>query len=187
MEESGFVDLSGVSIRKSRSEIQPSKENDMRKALFLLLVFSACTPAMAQSGDQERNKQVARAFFEDVLDQGRFDKYAGSHSKDFVAHAGNHDATLAEDIAAAIDERKALPDMRVRVNQILAERDLVAVYWTAAGTNTQAGMGFPATGRKITIDGMSLFRFKAGKISEEWSFWDMLSVMRQAGLSSSPQ
>jgi len=161
----------------------------MRKASCLLLLFLICMPAMAQqqAAEQERNKQVARAFFEDVLDQGRFDKYADSHSKDFVAHAGSHDATLAEDIAAAMDERKALPDMRVGVNQLVAERDLVAVYWTASGTNTQAGMGFPATGRKVKIDGMTLFRFKAGKICEEWSFWDMLSIMRQLGLSSSPQ
>ncbi len=159
----------------------------MRTASFLLLLFVICMPAMAQpAGEQEGNKQVARAFFEEVLDRGRFDKYAESHAKDFVAHASNHDATLAEDIAAAMEERKALPDMKVRVNQILAERDLVAVYWTASGTNTQAGMGFPATGRKIKIDGMTLFRFKAGRICEEWSVWDMLSVMRQAGLSSSP-
>jgi len=71
----------------------------------------------------------------------------------------------------------------VAVNQILADGDLVAVYWTAAGTNTQAGMGFPATGKKLRVDGMTLFRFKAGKISEEWSVWDMLSVLRQAGLA----
>jgi predicted ester cyclase len=43
-------------------------------------------------------------------------------------------------------------------------------------------MGFPATGKKIKIDGMTIFRFEAGKISEEWSVWDMLSVMRQLGL-----
>jgi steroid delta-isomerase-like uncharacterized protein len=103
-----------------------------------------------------------------------------------VAHGENHDATLEEDMAEAKEERKALPDMKVEVNQILAERDLVAVYWTASGTNTQAGMGFPATGKKIKIDGMTLFRFKAGKICEEWSVWDMLSVMRQAGLLPPP-
>jgi steroid delta-isomerase-like uncharacterized protein len=107
--------------------------------------------------------------------------------EDFVAHAENHEATLEEDIAAAREERKALPDMRVTVNQIVAERDLVAVYWTATGTNTQAGMGFPATGKKIKIDGMTLFRFKSGRICEEWSVWDMLSVMRQAGLIGSSQ
>jgi restriction endonuclease len=100
----------------------------MRKGSFLLLLFVICVPALAQqAGEQIRNKEIARSFFEDVLDQGRFDKYAESHAKDFVAHAGNHDATLEEDIAAAREERKALPDLRVSVNQILAERDLVAV------------------------------------------------------------
>ena len=45
-----------------------------------------------------------------------------------MAHAENHEATLEEDIAAAREERKALPDMRVTVNQLVAEKDLVAVY-----------------------------------------------------------
>jgi steroid delta-isomerase-like uncharacterized protein len=158
----------------------------IKYSLFLLLLV-ACTPAMAQQGgEQKRNKQIARSFFEDVLNQGRFDKYAESHAKDFVAHAGDHDATLDEDIAAAKEERKALPDMRVNVNQILAERDLVAVYWTISGTNTQAGMGFPATGKQIKVSGMTLFRFKAGKVREEWSVWNMLSAMQQAGLYPPP-
>jgi steroid delta-isomerase-like uncharacterized protein len=160
----------------------------MRKSSFLLLLLVFCMPAMAQkAGDQERNKQMARRFFEEVLDQGHLEKYAESHAKDFVAHGGDHDATLEEDMAAAKEERKALPDMRIKVNEILAERDLVAVYWTASGTNTQAGMGFPATGKTVKINGMTLFRFKAGKISEEWSAWNMLSVLQQLGLYSAPQ
>jgi steroid delta-isomerase-like uncharacterized protein len=145
-------------------------------------------PVVAQQAtEQEANKQIARSFFEEVLDQGRFDKYAESHAKDFLAHGRNHDAGLEEDIATAKEERKALPDMKVTVNEILAERDLVAVRWTVSGTNTQAGMGFPATGKKVTIGGMTLFRFKAGRICEEWGYWDMLSVMRQVGLISVPQ
>jgi steroid delta-isomerase-like uncharacterized protein len=155
----------------------------MRKSSLLLLLLAICVPVKGQQTSvQERNKQVARSFFEEVLGQGHLDKYAESHAKDFVAHGENHEYTLEEDMAAAKEERKALPDMTVKVNQILAEQDLVAVYWTSSGTNTQAGMGFPATGKKIKIDGMTLFRFKAGKICEEWSVWDMLSVMRQAGL-----
>jgi steroid delta-isomerase-like uncharacterized protein len=160
----------------------------MRKTSLLLSLFVTCIPGLAQQpAEQERNKQIARSFFEEVLSQGHLDRYAESHSEDFVAHAENHEATLEEDIAAAREERKALPDMRVTVNQLVAEKDLVAVYWTAVGTNTQAGMGFPATGKKIKIDGMTLFRFKSGRIWEEWSVWDMLSVMRQAGLVGSSQ
>ena len=129
---------------------------------------------------------VAVSFFEQVLDQGRLDKYAESHASDFVAHVADHDASVAEDMAAAREERKALPDMRVKVNQVVAERGLVSVFWTASGTNTGEGMGFPATGKRITVNGMTLFRFKAGKISEEWSVFDMLSAMRQAGLLPTP-
>jgi len=155
----------------------------MRTGPALLLLLAISLPGLAQPAtEQDRNKEVARSFFEDVLGQGRLDKYGESHAKDFVAHTRDHDAALEEDMAAAREERKALPDMSVRVNEMVAERDLVAVYWTATGTNTQAGMGFPATGKKITTVGMTLFRFKGGKICEEWSVFDMLSVMQQAGL-----
>jgi predicted ester cyclase len=79
-----------------------------------------------------------------------------------VAHAGERTATLEEDMAAAREERKALPDLHIKILQMLAERDLVAVYWMASGTNTQEGLGFPATGRKISIPGMTIFRFQDG-------------------------
>ncbi len=155
----------------------------MRKGSFLLLLLVICMPTLGQqASEQERNKQIARSFFEEVLSQGHLDRYAESHSKDFVAHAGDHEATLEEDMVAAREERKALPDMKMSINHMVADGDLVAVHWTASGTNTQAGMGFPATGKTVKIDGMTLFRFKNGKISEEWSAWDMLSVMRQLGL-----
>jgi steroid delta-isomerase-like uncharacterized protein len=160
----------------------------MRKVSLGACVLLLSLPAIAKAAtEQEKNKAIARSFFEQVLDQGRLDKYAESHAADFVAHGREHDATLAEDMAAAKEERKALPDMRVKVNQMVAEADLVAVYWTASGTNSQEGMGFPATGKKITVPGMTIFRFKNGKISEEWSVFDMSSAMQQAGLCPPPR
>ena len=154
----------------------------MRRGFFLSVLLVACSTTLARpTSEQDKNKEIARSFFEEVLGQDHLEKYAESHSKDFVAH-GDHDASLEEDLAAAKEERRILPDVKIRVNQILAERDLVAVYWTAWGTNTQPGMGLPGTGKKTTVDGMTIFRFKAGKISEEWSVWDMLSVMQQAGV-----
>ncbi len=160
-----------------------AKENDMRKGSLLLLLLAISLPGLAQRGsEQERNKSVARSFFEEVLSQGQLDKYGEFHSKDFVAHAGDRTGTLQEDLADAREERKALPDLSFRVNRMVAEKDLVAVHFTVSGTNTQAGMGFPATGKKIAADGVTIFRFKDGKICEEWNVFDMLTVMRQAGL-----
>ena len=160
----------------------------MRKASLWMCVLVLALPAIAKAAnEQEKNKAVARSFFEEVLDQGHLDKYAESHATDFVGHGRNHDATLAEDMAAAKGWRQAFPDARVKVNQMVAEGDLVAVYWTGTGTNTQEGMGFPGTGKKITASGMTLFRFKNGKISEEWGVMDLLSALRQAGVFPPPR
>jgi steroid delta-isomerase-like uncharacterized protein len=151
-------------------------------SMLIGLAFLACTGlGVAQKSEQEQNKALARSFFE-VLDQGRLEKYAESHAANFVAHGRDRVYSLEEDMAAAREERKALPDMRMTVKEMVAERDLVVVYWVASGTNTGNGMGFPATGKKITISGMTMFRCAAGKLVEEWSAWDMLSVMQQAGL-----
>ncbi len=155
----------------------------MRKGLISILFLALTLPGFARSAsEQERNKDVARNFFEEVLSRGRLEKYPESHAKDFVAHSGDSTATLEEDMAYAREERKAVPDMSFRVNRMVAEKDLVAVHWTVTGTNTQAGMGFPATGKKIAADGVTIFRFKDGKIYEEWNVFDMLEVMRQTGL-----
>jgi len=155
----------------------------MRKGLISILFLALTLPGFARSGsEQERNKNVARNFFEEVLSRGQLDKYGEFHSKDFVAHAGDRTATLEEDLAYAREERKAVPDLSFRVNRMVGEKDLVVVHFTVSGTNTQAGMGFPATGKKIASDGMTIFRFKGGKICEEWNVFDMLTVMKQAGL-----
>lgn len=155
----------------------------MRQTILCVLFSVLCLPAAAQKPtEQDRNKAVARSFFEQVLDQGRLEKYAESHAPNFVAHGGTHDATLDEDRADAREERKTAPDLHFKINEIMGERDLVLVYWTASGTNTHEGMGFPATGKRFTTTGMTLFRFKAGKIAEEWNVWDELSLMQQLGL-----
>lgn len=154
-----------------------------RAFVLSLLVVALTFPCQAQpANEQEKNKAVARAFFEEVLGQGKLDKYADFHTADFVGHGAERDFTLADDLAAAREERAAFPDMQFAVNHVVAEGDLVVVYWTVWGTNTQPGMGLPATGKPVKTSGMTLFRFKAGKISEEWGVWCVLSVLKQLGL-----
>ncbi len=156
----------------------------MRRLTLPLLALSIAwsVPALANEVEAQ-NKAVARSFFEDVLDEGKLEDYAKSHAPDFVAHAeGGRLASLEDDMVAAREQRKALPDMRVKVNQIVAEGDLVSVYWTASGTNTAAGAGMPATGKSVSIGGMTLFRFERGLIQEEWSVFNEYSIMKQLGL-----
>jgi len=162
-----------------------------RKCAFVLslLVVALTLPCQAQpASEQEKNKTVARAFVEEVLGQGKLERYTDFHTADYVGHFSDNrgDFNVAEDLAAAREERKALPDMQFAINHMVAEGDLVVVHWTVWGTNTQPGMGLPATGKPIKVSGMTLFRFRAGKISEEWNAWSMLSVLKQVGLLCPP-
>ena len=56
------------------------------------------------------------------------------------------------------------------------------VYWVARGTNTGTGNGLPATGKKVEQSGITIWRIVDGKIKEEWSAFDQLSMMKQLGL-----
>ena len=159
----------------------------MRRFVLLLLALSVVISGPVMAEDVEaRNKAVARSFFEDVLDKGKLEDYSKSHAPDFVAHAEGHLASLEEDMTAAREQRKAMPDMRVKVSHIVAEGDLVSVYWTASGTNTAAGWGIPATGKSVSVNGMTLFRFERGLIQEEWSVFNQYSLMKQLGLLPTP-
>jgi len=159
----------------------------MRRLPLLLLVLTFAWSASGTAKDVEsQNKAVARSFFEDVLDTGKLENYSKSHAADFVAHAEGRLASLEEDMTAAREQRKAMPDMRVKVNHIVAEGDLVSVYWTASGTNTATGWGIPATGKSVSVSGMTLFRFERGLIQEEWSVFNQYSLMKQLGLLPAP-
>ncbi|MGI9102544.1 MAG: ester cyclase [Terriglobales bacterium] len=160
-----------------------------KKCAFVLslLVVAMTLPGQAQlASEQEKNKTAARTFFEEVIGQGKLERYSDFHAADFVAHSTERDYTLAEDLAVAREERTALPDMQVAVKHMVAEGDLVVVHWTVWGTNTHPGMGVPATGKPVNVSGMTIFRFRAGKISEEWNAWSMLSVLKQIGLLCPP-
>ncbi len=159
---------------------------DRRRGSWILstLLMLVVLAGVAHAGrrDLERNKQVVRRVYEDVLNRGRLDVAREIHTADFTAHAGTRTAGLEEDIAAAEGWRSAFPDLVVTIEQMVAEGDRVAVFWTARGTNTGEGNGLPATGRGGEGRGMSIFRLVDGRIAEEWNVMDKYGMLKQLGL-----
>jgi steroid delta-isomerase-like uncharacterized protein len=74
-----------------------------------------------------------------------------------------------------------MPNLKVTVERTVAERDLVAVHWKVVGTNTVAAGGLPGKGDRVGIEGMTFFRFSAGRIVEEWSIVDVATLRKQLG------
>ena len=137
---------------------------------------------MFASSLQEQNKALAKRAFEELLSKGRFELAEELYAKDFVNHGIHRDISLAEDQAALKGWHQAFPDLSIAPEKLIADGDLVAVYWIARGTNTGAGNGLPATGKKVEQSGITIWRIVDGKIKEEWSAFDQLSMMKQLGL-----
>jgi steroid delta-isomerase-like uncharacterized protein len=149
-------------------------------ALFPALLL-ASLPAAAIAGPAE-NKAVASRVLLEKMGQGRFDIQPELYGPGFIAHGFGRNYTLAEDEASARQLRAAFPDLVVKVDRIIAEGDMVALHWSSSGTNTVAVPGFPGQGKRANVDGMSFFRFADGKIVEEWSTYDNLTILKQLGL-----
>ena len=159
--------------------------NILLSAVATLVALSGALPCGANAsggpGDEslELNKSITRRVYEEGLNQGRFEV---PYSESFVGHGGNATFTHADGMAEARGWREAFPDLRITVEKQVAERDLVAVHWTARGTNTGTGNGLPATGKAVQITGTTLFRMDDGRIAEEWTCANSLGLMKQLGM-----
>jgi steroid delta-isomerase-like uncharacterized protein len=162
----------------------------MKRNIAVLLTVIAAAPMLAEEAAKKsadatlaRNKAVARQFLEEAFGpHWRVELVDQLHTQDFVVHTSRGDVGLKEDREALIGWKSSTPDLVIRVDDIMAEGDRVAVRWTGTGTNTGEWNGMPATGKKVTARGMTFWRMKDGKIAEEWGVVDMLSVMKQMGL-----
>jgi len=76
----------------------------------------------------------------------------------------------------------AFPDSHYEVEDIFCERNRICVRWTYSATQQGEYMGMPASGRKVSVSAIEIFRVGNGKILEERTEMDALGLMQQLGL-----
>ncbi len=154
--------------------------------LFLISCLGVASLPAAASSLQSKNKAVARRVFDEIFNQGKFQVADEIYAKDFVNHGVHRDIGLKEDQDAARGWKLAFPDLKMTVLKEIAEGDLVTLLWTGTGINTGEGNGLPATGKKMQARGITIWRIVNGKITEEWSAFDRLKIMKDLGLLPEP-
>jgi steroid delta-isomerase-like uncharacterized protein len=94
--------------------------------------------------------------------------------------APDHEPTLAgfkEKVAyftGAFDLHEDLLD-------IVASGDTVATRWVLSGPQRREFMGIPASGQAIEIEGMNFYRVRDGRVTDVWSQFDAIGMMKQLG------
>jgi steroid delta-isomerase-like uncharacterized protein len=132
--------------------------------------------------DLEKNKELARQFFEQIWNQG--DESAIDR---FIAEdaAGNDPKFGVGRESFRLQWRKwraAFPDINFAVEEIVAEGDTVVTRWRLTGTHLGEYLGKEATGNKVDVDGVSIDRIKDGMVVSGFDAWDSLGFREQIGL-----
>ena len=131
----------------------------------------------------EENKSTFRRYIEEVGNQGNleladeiFDRYVSHQPDGTTLQRGPEDVKRFQ---AA--QHGAFPDMRVTIEDQIAEGDKVVTRVTVRGTHQGAFRGMAPTGNEVEIHGIAIFRFSPeGKVVETWESFDELGVMRQS-------
>jgi predicted ester cyclase len=119
-------------------------------------------------------------FYVNACSHGEVDVLDEILVADFVATEATSSARLdREGLKRRIVElRSALPDLRIRVERVVAGGDEVAVAWCAEGTFTAALRGRQPTGRRVEASGLTIHRFAHGRIAAHWSRSDLPGLTR---------
>jgi len=75
--------------------------------------------------------------------------------------------------------RNAFPDLIFKIETMVHEKDLVAVIWKAKGTHLGNLTGLPATGKKLSFEGQTVYKIVDGLVAGHWQTVDRLGFIQQ--------
>ena len=133
----------------------------------------------------EVNKTIVRRLFEEVWNKGNLSLV----DELFTTNYEHHDASSPDFGRGPESEKKratlyrtAFPDLRLTIEDVIAEGETVMARWSCRGTHKGDLSGIAPTGKQFTISGVSIARIAGGKLAEGWINWDALGLMQQLGV-----
>jgi steroid delta-isomerase-like uncharacterized protein len=133
----------------------------------------------------EQNKTNIRRLFEEVWNKGQLPV-----ADELFAPTYTHHDSSTPDVGRGPESEKkrvtlyrnAFPDIRLTIEDMLAEGETVVARWSCRGTHKGELNGIAPTGKQFNITGISIARFTNGKMFEGYINWDALGLMQQLGV-----
>lgn len=83
---------------------------------------------------------------------------------------------------ALVDGFTAMPDLGFELGSVRTTANGMVVEWTMTGTHTGDWPGLPATGRSISVRGVTLAEVERGRVAWSRDYYDMLLFLSQLGV-----
>jgi steroid delta-isomerase-like uncharacterized protein len=133
----------------------------------------------------ENNKAIVRRLIEEFWNKGN-----QSLAEQFFAPTYTHHDASTPDFGQGPESEKkranlyrtAFPDLRLTIQDIIAEGETVMTRWSCQGTHKGDLNGIAPTGKQINISGVTVVRFSNSKMVEGYVNWDALGMMQQLGV-----
>jgi predicted ester cyclase len=122
----------------------------------------------------------------DIWNTGNPDLIDSVYAKNFVAHwpASSEvpERHGIDGIRFGVKRiRRAFPDWHEEVLDVFGSGDRVTSRYLSTGKHGGTFWGIEATGRRIEIQEISIFRVKGGRVVEQWCMFDELARLQQLG------
>lgn len=134
----------------------------------------------------DANLSLVERFYNEIINGDNAAALEEVVSNDFVDHIPNPLPGQPTRGAEAITwfvrtARKAIPDLKVSIEDVIAAGDKVVTRVTWEGTQEGPLLGADPTGKRMRFMGIDIVRVADGKIMEHWGQIDALGAMAQLG------
>jgi ketosteroid isomerase-like protein len=122
---------------------------------------------------KEAQKKFAARWFEEVWNQSRREAIDEMFPEDGVLHDGRNEYRGPAEFKRFYDALRAqLSDVRVTPLETISEGDMLCMRWSSTAKHS-------STGKPLEITGISILRFKDGRLVEAWQNWDQHGFLQQ--------
>ena len=131
----------------------------------------------------ESNGHLMQRVFDEIMTRGNVDAIDQLFACGFTGHDTSGGTFGREEFREGVLAMlAAFADRQVVLADQLIDGDKVATRWIATGVHSGVFNGIPATGRHISLTGISIDRIAGGKIAESWEVTDDAGLLRQLGV-----
>lgn len=118
------------------------------------------------------NKEIVSRMYQTLLNQKQLDQSNLFISNEYIEVFSNANKPLLN----------AFPDIQFTIKEIVEEGNKVITWYDWSGTHQNEYQKIPATHKKITVEGISIYELKNGKIISSVAKPDKLSFFLQLGI-----
>jgi steroid delta-isomerase-like uncharacterized protein len=143
----------------------------------------------AQTFTPEQNNAICEKMYLGAWNQGKLellDQYIAPNGLDHSPLSTETGTAGFKGIITTF--RKAMPGLKLTIEDEVYNKDRVVHRWKVQGKHTGAPLfGVPASGKEITLNGISILRMENGKIAERWTNLDQFGLLSQLGVIPPPK